>query len=168
MASLTCVATHVEIERKFVVDTIPDGVAWDSEQHLRQGYLALDGATEVRVRRADGRSRLTIKHGSGLHRVEEELELDERQADALWELTDGRRLEKRRMRTRIDGTVLELDVYEGELAGLLVAEIEFASEAAALAFRPPPWLGHEVTHDDAYKNRALACNGAPTQEGMHR
>jgi adenylate cyclase len=161
------VATGVEIERKFLVDAVPDDIPWDAEEHLRQGYLALDGDTEVRLRRADRGSRLTIKHGSGMRRVEEELELEERQADTLWGLTEGRRLEKRRLRTGIDGGVLELDIYEGDLAGLVVAEVEFASEDAANAFRPPAWLGREVTQDAAYKNRALACDGAPTQEGTH-
>jgi CYTH domain-containing protein len=54
------------------------------------------------------------------------------------------------------GLTAELDVYGGALEGLLTAEIEFPSEAAARAFAPPPWLGEEVTGDATYANQNLA------------
>jgi adenylate cyclase len=62
-----------------------------------------------------------------------------------------------------DGLVLEVDVYEGDLAGLVVAEVEFPSEAAADAWRPPAWLGAEVTTDERYKNHRLAVDGVPAR-----
>jgi adenylate cyclase len=155
------VATGTEIERKFLLVELPADAPWTGEDAIRQGYVALDGDTEVRVRLTDATATLTVKHGTGRRRVEEELPLDARQADALWELTAGRRLEKTRRRLELDGAVVEVDEYAGDLAGLLVAEVEFEEEAVAGAFRPPEWFGEEVTEDDAYKNRRLACDGRP-------
>jgi adenylate cyclase len=58
---------------------------------------------------------------------------------------------------------IELDVYGGDLEGLVVAEVEFASEEDADAFDPPAWLGREVTDDPRYKNQRLARDGAPAR-----
>ena len=149
-------APRLEIERKFLLDAPPD-LPWETEQRLRQGYLALDGDTEVRIRG----DVLTIKSGSGLKRVEEELPVGPAQADALWELTRGRRVEKVRRTATVGGVRFEVDAYSGHLDGLLVAEVEFLDEPAAQAFVPPPWLGREVTHDKRYANRSLAVDGRP-------
>jgi CYTH domain-containing protein len=152
----------VEIERKFLVDELPAGLDWLDDRPLRQGYVALDGDTEVRVRDDAGSWRLTVKHGGGLRRVEEDIEIDERRGEALWDLTEGRRVEKRRHRLALGDALLEVDVFEGDLQGLVVAEVEFDGEDAARAFSPPEWFGREVTDDGAYKNRALAVEGRPT------
>lgn len=155
------VSGSTEVERKFLLDELPT-LAWEDEDELRQGYLALDGATEVRLRHEGRGAVLTIKRGAGLVRVEEELVVQPEQAEGLWALTEGRRIEKTRRRaTLAPGVVVEVDEYGGDLAGLLVAEIEFPDPEAAGAFAPPPWLGREVTDDARYKNRALACDGRP-------
>jgi adenylate cyclase len=157
------VTTGTEIERKFLLRELPAAVAAAEGRALRQGYLALDGRTEVRVRLEPAGATLTVKHGGGRVRVEEELALDERRAAALWALTEGRRVEKTRRRIALgDGLVADVDVYEGDLDGLLVAEVEFAEEARADAFAPPAWFGREVTDDDRFKARALAVDGRPT------
>ena len=57
--------------------------------------------------------------------------------------------------------MIELDVYDGALTGLLTAEVEFASLEASVAFRPPPWLNREITEDKRYKNKNLAVKGMP-------
>lgn len=152
-----------EIERKYLLSGLPDGLAWTSEQPVRQGYVALDGETEVRVRLRPGSAELTIKHGSGRVRVEEQLELDERQAEALWGLTGERRIEKTRRTVTVGGHEVEVDEYGGELAGLLVAEVEFPDEATASRFQPPRWFGREVTGEPGYGNRDLACRGRPEE-----
>ena len=56
---------------------------------------------------------------------------------------------------------IELDVYAGELEGLLVAEVEFPDQASAEQFEPPDWFGDEVTGDRQYLNQTLATQGAP-------
>jgi CYTH domain-containing protein len=153
----------IEIERKFLVAEPPsDFGRWPSTA-IEQGYLSIDDdGTEVRVRRRGGRTWLTVKSGAGRVRVEEEIEIDGDRFERLWPLTEGRRIEKRRHEIDAgDGLVLELDVYEGALQGLVVAEVEFESEAAAEAFAPPDWLGSDVTEDARYKNQRLARDGAP-------
>ena len=58
--------------------------------------------------------------------------------------------------------VIEVDVFEGNLSGLVMAEIEFASVEASQDFRPPPWFSREVTDDARYKNKNLAQSGPPS------
>lgn len=151
----------VEIERKFLVERAPAGLP--AGQRIEQGYLAVaDDGVEVRVRRRDGVATLTIKSGPAQVRVEEELEIDERRFEALWRLTGGRRIAKTRHVLDVEpGLVAELDVYDGDHAGLLVAEVEFASIEASERFVPPDWFGREVTGEAGYANQSLALNGTP-------
>jgi CYTH domain-containing protein len=154
----------MEIERKFLVDTLPADLDRHPASALEQGYLAIhaDG-TEARIRRRDGASILTVKSGGGLVRVEEELPIDDGVFERLWPLTEGRRIEKVRhlIPAEPPAQVIELDVYCGDLDGLVVAEIEFATEADADAFVPPAWLGPDVTGDARFKNQRLALDGRP-------
>jgi len=147
----------VEIERKFLVERVPDDLG-GTARRIDQGYVALDEGAEVRVRRIGDELWLTVKGTGGLARVEEELRLSREQFESLWPLTEGRRIEK--TRHTLPGGV-EVDVYDGSLTGLVVAEIEFASEEESAAFEPPDWFGAEVTDDPRYKNRALAVGGRP-------
>jgi CYTH domain-containing protein len=152
-----------EIERKFLVATVPGPAELGSGARLRQGYLAIDGPVEVRVRRTDDRAVLTVKVGHGLSRTEVELDLTAAQADALWPSTTGRRVEKVRHALLLDtGEVADVDVYEGELAGLVTAEVEFADRRSADAFTKPEWWGRELTGDTAWSNASLAMEGRPT------
>jgi CYTH domain-containing protein len=94
-------------------------------------------------------------------RVEEEIEIDPDRFERLWALTEGLRIEKTRYEIDAeDGLVIELDVYTGDLDGLVTAEVEFASEEAADAFAVPDWLGPDVTEDLRYKNQRLAATAA--------
>jgi adenylate cyclase len=116
----------------------------------------------VRVRRRAGQTWLTVKAGGGRVRVEEEIEIEPDRFERLWPLTEGYRIEKTRYEIPADdGLVIELDVYTGDLDGLLTAEVEFDSEEAAEAFAAPAWLGPDITEDARYKNQRLAVDGAP-------
>ena len=151
----------VEIERKFLLARGPGELP--AGEAIEQGYLAIapDGV-EVRIRRRAGRATLTVKSGPAHVRVEEELEIDDRRFEALWTLTEGRRIAKTRHLVPLpDGLTAELDVYGDALEGLLVAEIEFSSLEASAAFDPPAWLGREVTGDARYANQSLALHGTP-------
>jgi adenylate cyclase len=153
----------MEIERKFLVSAPPADLDRRPSSAIRQGYLAIaaDG-TEVRLRQRDGAAVLTVKSGGQLARVEEELPLDPGAFERLWPLTAGRRVEKvRHLVPAGAGLTIELDVYGGDLAGLVVAEVEFPSEAEARAFVAPGWLGEDVTGDERFKNQRLATAGAP-------
>lgn len=152
----------IEIERKFLVANAPAGLERHPAQRIEQGYLAVapDGV-EVRIRRRGEATSLTVKSGPAMVRVEEELPIEPARFDALWALTEGRRLAKVRHLVPLDGLTVELDVYAERLEGLVVAEVEFSSEAASAAFAPPDWLGEEVTGDARYANQSLALNGSP-------
>jgi adenylate cyclase len=150
----------MEVERKFLVPDPPDLEGAEAEE-IEQGYLATGADGEVRLRRKGDARLLTAKRGAGLSRQEEEVEIDRESFDRLWQLTEGRRLHKRRHVLPDGDRRVEVDVYEGDLDGLVVAEIEFDSEEEAREFEPLDWLGEEVTGDERYLNETLATRGAP-------
>ena len=145
----------MEIERKFLLARLPDDLP--AGIPIRQGYLAVDGAVEVRVREAGDQAVLTVKAGHGETRAEEEIPIPPERFAALWPLTVERRIVKTRHRVGVGDLVVEVDVYGPPLEGLLVAEVEFDSSEASRAFVPPPWLGREVTGDERYANARLAA-----------
>ena len=148
----------MERERKFLVDRLPDDLG--PAVAIRQGYLALDGNVQVRVRRADRACTLTVKGGRGRDRTEVETTITVEQFDDLWPLTDGRRIEKARHRVPlVDGRTAEVDLYAAAHAGLQVVEVEFPENADPDAFVPPPWFGRDVTDDARYSNADLATAG---------
>ena len=153
----------IEIERKFLVAEVPADLDRHPARPVRQGYLAVEpGGGEVRVRQIGDATVLTVKRGEGRTRIEEEVPIEAAAFERLWPLTEGRRVEKvRHLVPAGDALVLEVDVYEGDLAGLVVAEVEFPSEAVADAWAPPAWLCAEVTADERYKNHRLATDCVP-------
>ena len=162
-------ARGIEIERKFLLRGIPPTMRYAHRVPIRQGYLALDGDTEVRIRITPKGAKLTIKAGRGGVRVEEEIALHSRQAESLWELTEGRRVQKTRRRVRLPqpagapDLILEVDEYSGALDGLVVAEVEFPDEETSSGFEPPAWFVRELTDDWRYANRSLASDGMPEE-----
>jgi CYTH domain-containing protein len=149
-----------EIERKFLVPEPPPELGTGTP--ISQGYLPLaSDETELRVRRRGDATVLTVKTGSGLERGEREVAIPADAFEALWPLTEGRRIEKDRLELPHGDVTIELDRFGGALAGLLVAEVEFDSTEASERFEAPPWFGREVTGDPAYSNRSLAERGRP-------
>ncbi len=157
----------IEIERKFLVERPPADLHAYPAADVDQGYIAItEKGVEVRIRSYGGRSFLTIKSGGAEVRLEEEIEIDERRFRSLWPLTVGRRIRKRRyLISSANGIRIELDVYRDDLSGLVTAEVEFDSEAAAAAFIAPAWLGREITDELGYKNQRLAVDGLPKTTG---
>jgi CYTH domain-containing protein len=150
-----------EIERKFLLSGLPEDRLQGAGELIEQGYVAIDAAAEVRVRRRNGRSTLTVKSAPARTRVEEEIEIDADRFASLWELSAGRRVVKTRYLVEHDGATIEVDDYHDALSGLVTAEVEFASEEASEGFRPPAWLGREITGDTRYANQSLATDGLP-------
>lgn len=144
----------LEIERKFLVA----GQPWQGLAEglvIRQGYLALSESNVVRVRVGGGRAWLTIKGPTqGISRLEFEYEIPLQDANSLLGLCDGAIIEKTRYRIEEEGVLFELDVFGGENAGLVVAEVELEREEED--FFRPAWLGEEVSHDPRYRNSALS------------
>jgi CYTH domain-containing protein len=155
-----------EIERKFLVETLPDWLEEHPGTELQQGYVVVTDDAEVRLRMASGERTLTVKRGKGEVRREEEIGLQAEQFEALWPLTESQRVSKRRYRVPLEAADLtaEVDVFEGALEGLVVAEVEFGSEDQAAAFQPPAWFGRELTGDERYATASLARTGLPGDE----
>lgn len=151
-----------EIERKFLVREAPAWLTEHPSEEIAQGYLAvIEGEREVRVRRMGAQASLTVKLGAGEVRREEEIELSTEQFEALWPLTEGARIFKTRYRLPTEQATIEVDVYGNGLTGMVVAEVEFQSEAESGAFEPPDWFGPELTRDQRYANESLALHGRP-------
>jgi adenylate cyclase len=151
-----------EIERKFLVA----GEDWRrqvlSKSRIAQGYLASSNEASVRVRTLDdAEGKVTIKSaGRALSRSEFEYDIPIADARDLLGLCGDRRLDKTRHRVPAGDLTWEIDVFEGRLAGLIVAEIELPH--AQHRFEIPAWLGREVTDDPHFANDKLAeAEGPP-------
>ena len=155
--------TTIERERKFLVADVPSTLGAFDAVVFRQGYLVASDSMSVRVRDAgDEGCTLTIKAGQGAERTELEWPIDRGRFEAAWPHTAGRRIDKSRHRIpHRDGLTIELDVFTGELDGLVLAEVEFDSLEALHSFTPPDWFGPEVTDDGRFANASLALHGRP-------
>ena len=145
-----------EIERKYLVN----GKPWEgiSGNKIKQGYIP-KGDTTVRIRTSDDKAYLTIKGKTvGLSRHEFEYEIDFDDACKILSLFCGKIIKKTRYiiphkKFSCYFSDWEVDVFEGENKGLVVAEIELESEDQH--FEVPEWIGEEVSHDPRYRNSAL-------------
>jgi adenylate cyclase len=148
----------IEIERKFLVanDSWRDQV--ESEARIVQGYLVNSPELTVRVRVRGDEAFLTLKGGTrGVSRSEFEYPIPVADAeDMLRELPVSPPVDKVRYRVRVGGHVWDLDVFAGENAGLVMAEVELGSEGED--FEMPGWAGKEVSGDQRYYNVNLARN----------
>ncbi|NIP74402.1 MAG: CYTH domain-containing protein [Gammaproteobacteria bacterium] len=145
----------VEIERKFLVrdDTWRAGAG--PGVRYRQGYLTESGPASVRVRVGGARAFLNIKTATlAMHRLEFEYEVPVADAEHMLEEMCLRPLiEKTRYDVDYAGRTWEVDLFEGDNQGLVVAEVEL--DAPDQPFEVPPWAGDEVTHDHRYYNVCL-------------
>ena len=149
----------VEIERKYLVADTGPSAQWRAAPGVsyRQGYLNRDKARTVRIRVAGDEAFMTVKGVSvGATRVEFDYPIPLADAQAMLLLCDGPLIEKMRHVYQHAGTTWEVDVFAGDNAGLVVAEVELKTETQA--FEKPAWLGEEVTHDARYFNSNLAAH----------
>ncbi|MBP2299514.1 CYTH domain-containing protein [Azospirillum picis] len=145
----------LEIERRFLVSKDVRHLC-QAGVRIRQGYLPSDGNSTIRVRIADGRATLTVKslkRGACRDEVEQPLDLDFARR-LLSHACGGRVIDKTRYRHWQDGLCWEIDVFHGENAGLVIAEVELDHPDQAVPL--PDWLGAEVTTLRAYGNSALS------------
>jgi CYTH domain-containing protein len=145
-----------EIERKFLV-TDDTWRASASAARIRQGYLYSDKRLGIRVRTVDDRAFLTIKGvKSGLVRAEYEYPIPVADAEEMLALCAAPLIDKTRYTLEHGGREWIVDVFAGENAGLIVAEVEL--EDADDDVTLPPWAGREVTDDPRYLNANLGCH----------
>jgi len=146
-----------ETERKFLVK----GTAWlkktNGKTRYRQGYICMEKRRTVGVRVGE-KCYLTIKGSSmGISRDEFEYEIPFEDAEAmLAAICHVPLIEKTRYRIPHGPFLWEVDVFEGQNEGLVLAEVELDDEDTDLPL--PDWVGPEVTGDKRYNNARLVTN----------
>ncbi|MDB5024998.1 MAG: hypothetical protein JWP78_2753 [Mucilaginibacter sp.] len=147
-----------EIERKFLLDH----EKWErldkpGGTHYRQGYLLNNSNQTLRVRISDKQGFLNLKSKvSQVSRKEYEYEIPLADGIEILNAFTKNGTEKTRYRILFAGKTWEVDVFSGDNAGLIVAEIELNSETEA--FEKPDWVTNEVTDDDRYSNASLSAH----------
>lgn len=145
-----------EIERKFLVRR----ELWQPKDEgtvIMQGYLCTDPDRTVRIRTRANQAYITVKgKNSGISRLEFEYEIPFSDAKELLKLCKDHIISKRRhLELHVD-KYWEIDVFNGDNEGLILAEIELPSEETEIII--PPWAGPEVSNDTRYYNSYLAQN----------
>lgn len=149
----------MEIERKYLVKTLPENYRDYPFRQIEQGYLCTDPV--VRVRRDNDHFYLTYKGKGLLSREEYNLPLEKEAYLHLLSKADGIVLKKRRYLIPYNGYTIELDLFEGAYEGLILAEVEFESEQEALEFVPPDWFDRDVTFTGEFQNSRLSKGPLP-------
>ena len=144
----------MEIERKFLIKKLPDNLTSYKARKIEQAYLCTDPV--VRVRRDNDVYYLTYKSKGMIVREEYNLPLTKEAYGHLLAKADGNIITKTRYEIpEKDNLTIELDVFEGKFDGLLLAEVEFASEED-LGYIPPEWFGEDVSNSTKYHNSTLS------------
>lgn len=155
----------MEIEKKFRLNYLPEGLEQYPCRIIEQAYLC--SKPTVRVRRSNEDYILTLKdkqgvaelqtEGAGIVNREIEIPLTRESYEHLKSKSDGYVIEKKRYLIPIkDGLTAELDVFGGRLTGLAFAEVEFPDVETARDFTAPDWMGQDVSDDRRYRNTVLS------------
>lgn len=150
----------MEIERKYLIPELPEHLNIIKTREIEQGYLCT--APVVRIRKDNDLYQLTYKSGGLMVREEYNLPLTRSAYEHLKEKADGRIISKTRHEIPLDSDkdcrnlIIELDIFHGDLAPLILAEVEFPTREAAESFTPPAWFGEDVTFSNVYHNSVLS------------
>ncbi len=156
----------MEIERKFLVSELPEDIEQYPCRVIEQGYLCTEPV--VRMRRDNDKYELTYKSKGLMIREEHNLPLTKEAYEHLIMKADGCVIRKKRyMIPLIENLseaagqqgrelMIELDIFEGDLEPLILAEVEFPDEESADHFTPPTWFGEDVTFSVEYQNSTLS------------
>ena len=145
----------MEIERKYLIDRLPENLEQYECKHIEQGYLNTDPV--VRIRKSNDKYTLTDKGAGLMCREEYNLPLTKESYEHMRPKADGILISKTRyLIPEKDGLTIELDVFDAPYEGLYLAEVEFSSEEQALSYNPPVWFGEDVTNSGKYHNSRLS------------
>lgn len=145
-----------EIERKFLLRDASWRPNVAGERYI-QAYLCESERLVARVRLKQDGALLTLKSkATGMRRSEFEYAIPYHDGQELVELCTGTPIIKTRYRVPFKGKTWEVDVFDGDNRGLVIAEIELADDVEA--FATPAWLGEEVTDDPRFYNQNLSLN----------
>lgn len=147
----------MEIERKYLIRHLPENLSQYQCKKIAQGYICTNPV--VRIRKSDDEYYLTYKGKGLMAREEYNLPLTQEGYEHMLPKIDGRLIEKSRYLIPLDRKLTaELDIFEGDLAPLIIVEVEFDSLDAANSFIPPEWFGEDVTESRKYHNSNLALS----------
>ena len=150
----------MEIEQKYLVKYLPENLKSFECHNIEQGYL--NRGIVVRIRKSDDQYILTYKkrkESKNLVNVNEEIEmpLDKTSYENLKTKIDGNIIKKKRYLIPIEnGLIAELDIFEGNLAGFSLVEVEFPSEINIFSFKKPIWFGENVSKKINFTNSYLS------------
>lgn len=145
----------MEIERKYLLRSLPSTPEQYAHAELEQAYLCTDPV--LRVRKDGDQFYFTYKGKGFLAREEYNLPLNQEAYEHLKTKADGRILTKTRYRIPLANSLTaELDCFHGDLEGLSLVEVEFPDVKTSEEFIPPEWFGEEVTYKKDYSNSALS------------
>jgi len=150
----------MEIEQKYLLKYLPENLKSFECHEIEQGYL--NKSIVVRIRRWDDRYILTYKkrkETKNLVNVNEEIEmpLDKTSYEHLKTKVDGYIIKKKRYIIPLEnGLKAELDIFEGNLDGFSLVEVEFPSEKNIFSFKPPEWFGENVSNQMNFTNSYLS------------
>lgn len=148
----------MEIERKYLVKEIPTDLDQYEIKKIAQGYLCTEPV--VRIRRSNNDYYMTYKGDGLMVREEYNLPLTEEAYTHLRPKIDGLLISKTRYLIPLDDKLTaELDIFEEDLKGLVIVEVEFDSIEEANAFTSPDWFGEDVTNSGKYHNSYLSQHG---------
>lgn len=150
-----------EIEYKYLVDlTAVDYLAYPYAQ-IQQAYLATKPV--IRIRQKNQSYLLTVKGRGLVEHIEYELPISREEYESLALKAEGHFIRKKRyfIPYLFAGKeyTIELDIFTGDLTGLVLAEVEFTCLQEAQAFLPPTWFLENVTCDPRYHNSYLSQHG---------
>ncbi len=149
-----------EIERKFLLRSTGWLPLVIERRQLRQAYFSSEGQASVRIRIADDSSAtLTVKSRASDNRLEFEYPVPVADAIAMFQLREGAIISKVRHIVPAGELAWEIDVFDGDNAGLVIAEVELPGQRHDLQL--PAWIGAEVTKDERYYNSSLARQPFP-------
>lgn len=145
----------MEIEKKFLIRELPAGLAGYPKHLIEQAYLSTEPV--LRIRKKDDGYILTYKGSGMMAREEHEFPLTATSYAHLLEKADGSIITKTRyLIPEESGLTIELDVFSGDFAGLVMAEVEFPDLDTADSYRMPDWFLQEVTTDPRFHNSAMS------------
>ena len=147
--------SHMEIERKYLLNELPANLESYESHRIEQGYMCTEPV--IRIRRQDDHYILTYKSKGLMVREEYNLPLTKESYEHLKSKIDGILITKTRYLIPFGTSLtIELDVFDGVYNGLFLAEVEFASEEDANNFIPPDWFGEDVTFSTKYHNSTMS------------
>ncbi len=153
-------AENTEIERKFLITELPFDLNNLKKSEISQSYIS--ARPTLRIRKSDDNYFFTVKGMGKLSRQEFEMAITPDEYQNLQKLVKGNTIEKQRYFIPLENSLTaELDVYEGELNGLMTVEVEFNDLEESEQFTAPLWFGKELTNDSRYSNSSLSQYGIP-------